>query len=88
MQSVADQLQRERRRLAIELNAVTAALKAFGKVYASSSKSGPTVIRKKRTMSAAGRNRIAAAQRARWAKVKRAGKKQPMTAKALKSKTK
>ena len=68
IESVADHLQKERARLANELRAVTAALKAFGKVYASSSKPAPT--RKKRTMSVAGRKRIAAAQKRRWAKVK------------------
>jgi hypothetical protein len=47
-----------------------AALTAFGKAYMRGNKSGP----KKRTMSAAGRKRIAAAQRARWAKI-RANKK-------------
>jgi hypothetical protein len=73
MRSVVDQLQQERRRLANELHRVTAALTAFGKVYVQGSKSRPTV-RKKRTISAAGRKRIAAAQRARWAKIK-AGKK-------------
>jgi hypothetical protein len=72
MQSVADQLQKERTRLANELHAVTAALKAFGRVYSTGSKPAP--IRKKRTMSVAGRKRIAAAQKRRWAKV-RAGKK-------------
>ena len=45
---------------------VTAALTAFGKVYLRGRKS----IRKKRTISAAGRKRIAAAQRARWARVR------------------
>jgi hypothetical protein len=75
MQSVAGQLHEERLRLANELHAVTAALKAFGKVYASGSKSGPT--RKRRTISAAGRKKIAAAQRARWAKVKAGKKKAP-----------
>jgi hypothetical protein len=68
--SVAVQLQKERARLAHELRAVTAALTAFGKVYVN----GPTATRKKRTMSAAARKKIAAAQKARWAKV-RAGKK-------------
>jgi hypothetical protein len=72
MQSVVSQLQKERMRIANELHAVTAALTAFGKVYANGSK--PEPIRKKRTMSAAGRKRIAAAQKRRWAKV-RAGKK-------------
>jgi hypothetical protein len=70
MQSVVDQLQKERSRLADELHRVTAALTAFGKVYVN----GPAVAHKKRTISAAGRKKIAAAQRARWAKVK-AGKK-------------
>jgi hypothetical protein len=70
MQSVVSQLQKERMRLADELRRVTAALTAFGRVYVS----GPTATRKKRTMSAAGRKRIAAAQKARWAKI-RAGKK-------------
>jgi hypothetical protein len=70
MQSVVGQLQKERSRLADELRRVTAALTAFGKVYVS----GPTATRKRRTISAAGRKRIAAAQRARWAKIK-AGKK-------------
>jgi hypothetical protein len=69
MQSVASQLQKERTRLEDELHRVTAALTAFGKVYLRA-KSG----RKKRTISAAGRKRIAAAQRARWAKVRAAKK--------------
>jgi|HubBroStandDraft_5_1064220.scaffolds.fasta_scaffold503847_1 hypothetical protein len=72
MQSVADQLQKERARLANELHAVTAALTAFAKVYAGGS--NPAPIRKKRTMSAAARKMIAAGQRARWARAK-AGKK-------------
>jgi hypothetical protein len=69
MQSVVSQLQKERTRLEDELHRVTAALTAFGKVYLRA-KFG----RRKRTISAAGRKRIAAAQRARWARV-RAGKK-------------
>jgi len=70
MHSVVSQLQRERIRLADELHRVTAALTAFGRVYVN----GPKATRKKRSISLAGRKRIAAAQRARWAKV-RAGKK-------------
>ena len=66
MQSVASQLQKERKRLEDELYRVTAALTAFGKVYRRGNKS----VAKKRTMSAAGRKRIAAAQRARWAKIR------------------
>ena len=57
-------------RLEGELRRVTAALTAFGKVYMQQGKSKPTSTRKKRTISAAGRKRIAAAQRARWAKIK------------------
>lgn len=72
IESVANELQKERARLANELRAVTAALTAFGKVYATGSKPAP--IRKKRTMSAAGRKRIAAAQRARWRKIRAAKK--------------
>jgi len=70
MQSVVNQLQKERRRLENELHRVTAALAAFGNAY----KRGRKPARKKRTISAAGLKRIAAAQRARWAKV-RAGRK-------------
>jgi hypothetical protein len=66
MQSVVSQLQKERTRLEDELHRVTAALTAFGKVYLRAGKS----TRKKTTISAAGRKRIAAAQRARWAKIK------------------
>ncbi len=74
IQSVVKQLQQERARLENELHRVTAALTTFGKVFLHRSKRGPVATRKKRTISAAGRKRIAAAQRARWAKV-RAGKK-------------
>jgi hypothetical protein len=70
MQSVVSQLQKERTRLEDELIRVTAALTAFGKVYLRARKSS----RKKRTISAAGRKRIAAAQRARWAKIRAAKK--------------
>ena len=70
MQSVVSQLQKERTRLEDELHRVTAALTAFGKVYLRTGKSG----RRKRTISAAGRKRIAAAQRARWARVRTAKK--------------
>jgi hypothetical protein len=76
IQTVVKQLQHERSRLENELHRVTAALTTFGKVFMEgpSPKRGPVATRKKRTISAAGRKRIAAAQRARWAKV-RAGKK-------------
>jgi hypothetical protein len=70
MQSVIGELQKERTRLEDELHRVTAALTAFGKVYLRTGRSG----HKKRTISTAGRKRIAAAQRARWAKVNAARK--------------
>lgn len=70
MQSVVSQLQKERTRLEDELHRITTALVAFGNVYMQGSQSKVVAIRKKRTISAAGRKRIAAAQRARWAKVK------------------
>jgi hypothetical protein len=70
MLSVIGELQKERTRLEDELQRVTAALTAFGKVYLRAGKSS----RKKTTISAAGRKRIAAAQRARWARVRAAKK--------------
>jgi cob(I)alamin adenosyltransferase len=74
IQSVVKQLQQERARLEDELHRVTAALTTFGKVFLQGSKRGPAPTHKKRTISAAGRRRIAAAQRARWAKVRAAKK--------------
>jgi hypothetical protein len=62
MQSVVSQLPKERARLEDELHRVTAALTAVGKFYMQGFKSRPTVTRKKRTMSIAGRKRIAATQ--------------------------
>jgi hypothetical protein len=66
---VVSQLQVERERLEKELRGVSAALAAFGKVYGQG-KAG----RKRHAMSAAGRARIAAAQRKRWAKIRAAKK--------------
>jgi hypothetical protein len=74
IQSVVKQLQQERMRLEKELHRVTAALTSFGKVFLQTPKRGPIARRKKRTISAAGRRRIAAAQKARWAKIRAAKK--------------
>jgi hypothetical protein len=74
IQNVVQQLERERIRLQTELHRVSAALTAFGHAYLSGAKPGRTGV-KRRTMSAAGRRRIAAAQRARWAKVRAKQKK-------------
>jgi hypothetical protein len=71
--SVVKQLKLERTRLENELHRVTAALTTFGSVYVHGSKP-VQASRTKRTISAAGRRRIAAAQRARWAKVRAAKK--------------
>ena len=56
-------LKKEHVRLTSQIQGVSAALAAFGATY----KNGTGT---RRTMSAAGRAKIAAAQRARWAKVK------------------
>jgi hypothetical protein len=69
IQNVVQQLEHERTRLQAELHKVSAALTAFGHAYLDGAKSG-RALGKRRTMSAAGRERIAAAQRARWAKVR------------------
>jgi len=75
IQTVVKQLQQERSRLEDELHRVTAALTTFGKVYMQGgSKTVVSAAPKKRFISAAGRKRIAAAQRARWAKVRAAKK--------------
>jgi len=64
---VVKQLKKERDRAEKHLSALNLALAAFvGTYYGNGAKPAP----KKRTMSAAGRKRIAAAQRARWAKIR------------------
>ena len=60
--SVVQLLKKEHERLTKQVQGVAAALAAFGATYTNGTGT--------RTMSAAGRARIAAAQRARWAKVK------------------
>lgn len=60
---VVQTLRKEHHRLSKEIKAVSAALSAFGAAY------GKGTARR-RSMSAAGRARIAAAQRARWAKAR------------------
>jgi hypothetical protein len=62
MQDVVALLRKEHARLTKQVEGISAALAAFGKSY----RSGPGT----RKISAAGRARIAAAQRARWAKQK------------------
>jgi hypothetical protein len=63
MNDVVRVLKKERARLTNQLQGISAALSAFGAAYASSN--GVS-----RTISAAGKARIGAAQKARWAKLK------------------
>lgn len=73
LSGVVSHLEQERERLTKEVQAITAALTAFGAVY----KNGTGV---RRPLSAAARERIAASQRARWAKVRSAnGQKNVLT---------
>jgi hypothetical protein len=60
---VVQMLKREHERLTKQMQGISAALTAFGAAYGK-----PTKTRRK--MSAPGRARIAAAQRARWSKLK------------------
>ncbi len=63
--SVVAQLKEERTNLVNSLRQVDAALSVLGKLNG-----GKTAVKPTRTISASGRRRIAAAQRARWAKAK------------------
>jgi hypothetical protein len=62
---VVKQLRKERDKVEKQLSALNVALAAFVGTYY-----GAKPIRKKRTISAAGRKKIAAAQRPRWAKIR------------------
>ena len=62
---VVSQLRKKRGNLVNELRHVDAAISVLGKLNG-----GKTEVKPTRTISASGRKRIAAAQRARWAKVK------------------
>jgi hypothetical protein len=64
MGSVVQLLKKEHERLTQQIQGVSAALAAFGASYTNGNRTGAGKI------SAAGRARIAAAQRARWAKLK------------------
>ena len=64
--SILKQLRKERDRVAKQLSGMDAALRAFAGVYSNGQPS-----RKRRKMSARSRAKIAAAQRARWAKFRK-----------------
>ena len=70
LSGIVKQLKKERDSVEKQLSGLNAGLMAFAGVY------GGTIrpIRKRRKMSIAARRKIAAAQKARWARV-RAGKK-------------
>ena len=71
LSGIVKQLKKERDSVEQELSRLNAALAAFVGVYAKTVK--PT--RKRRKLSAKSRAKIAAAQRARWAKVRARGKR-------------
>jgi hypothetical protein len=65
LSGIVKQLKKERDRLHQQLSGLNAALEAFAGVYRSTNGT-----KRRREISAKGRARIAAAQRARWARVK------------------
>ena len=65
LESVVSQLREQRTNLVNDLKRVDGALSALGSLNGSNNHAQP-----RRTMSASGRRKIAAAQRARWAKVR------------------
>ena len=71
MKQVVHQLHAQRKRAELEIEKLNLAIKALTSLEGTSA---PT-IRRKPKFSAAARGRIAAAQRARWAKIKAAQKK-------------
>jgi len=66
--AVLEQLKRERLRLEGELRQLNQAIKALARVTGGSSHRSSNTRRPRRSLSTAARKRIAAAQRARWAK--------------------
>ena len=71
LSGVVQQLRKERDRVQREMQQLNAALAALGSLGNRGSKpKGIRAHKKRRPMSATGRKRIAAAQRARWAKWK------------------
>jgi hypothetical protein len=72
--AVVEQLKKKRNTLVVELRQLDRAIKALsGLGFTSQNRNGNH--RAKRTLSAAARQRIAAAQRARWAKLRAAKRK-------------
>jgi hypothetical protein len=70
LSAMVKQLRKERDRVKKRLSGLDAAIRAFAGVYGGGKPSG-----KRRKMSAKSRAKIAAAQRARWAKFRKSAKK-------------
>jgi hypothetical protein len=75
LDAVLEQLRQERKRAEGELRQLEKVIRQLSKVRAYSQASSGTAKGKKRQLSAAARERIAAAQRTRWAKVRAQSKK-------------
>jgi hypothetical protein len=74
LDAVLEQLKRERKRAEIELKELGKVITTLSRIRTKSSQTGSGADAK-RQLSAAARERIAAAQRARWAKVRAQSKK-------------
>ncbi len=68
--TVLNQLQRDRERAQNEVKRLDEALASIGRLLGRRGAGSAGAVRGRRRMSAAGRARIAAAQRARWAKLR------------------
>jgi phage major head subunit gpT-like protein len=78
LENALQQLRAERRRAQLEVEKLGQAISAIESLNGSGvSRNGnqPALLRVKRTMSASARRRIAAAQKARWAKIRAENKK-------------
>ncbi len=80
LETIFEQLKRERDRTQKELDHLDDAISAFGKVVGkagrqAAARTEKTVRRARRTLSAEARKRISQAQKMRWAKVKRSALK-------------
>jgi hypothetical protein len=80
---IQNELQSKRKELHYELNRIDAAITALSGLSGHSSKSASASVTPRRVLSLGARRRIAAAQRARWAKV-RAQKKTAVVATSAK----
>jgi hypothetical protein len=75
LDAVLEQLKQERKRAEIELRQLEKVIAQLSRVRVGSQAFPGLATRKKRQLSAAARERIAAAQRARWAKVRAQSKR-------------